>query len=258
MLLRISFFLLLMAHLPACEDYFVVFLVNARQLDYSCSSKFLKTVAKHPSDWSKNGDVGHAWVYLKGDGIIEGGHSGELGVLQPRYMEGVMDNIALGARNPVSYLWCAQCDGFFQEGNGGHAPTYAAKVSLTHEQYAVILAYITNYNYQDYSLTGQQCSSFVCEIAKIAGIYLDDLVTLEIAPTFKHMCMWQDPEYQFLTFSSPDKLELSLKELVREGRAENVLRWYQRSHRKCLGCKIQKLSKTIQMFPGRIVRYTGI
>ena len=52
------------------EEYFVVFLVNARGLDYTDTLKFLKTVAKHPRDGSKNGDVGHAWVYLKGDEIL--------------------------------------------------------------------------------------------------------------------------------------------------------------------------------------------
>lgn len=82
MLRSISLFFLLTAALVASEDPYIVFLVNARQLDYSSFRSVLRTIAKHPSDWSKNGDVGHAWIYLKGDEVIEGGHSGELGLDQ--------------------------------------------------------------------------------------------------------------------------------------------------------------------------------
>src|SRR4051794_20263360 len=66
------------------SDFYLVIFVNARHLDYTDCRSFLYTVAKHPSDRSKTGDVGHAWVYLKGivhgeKVCIEGGHSGELG-----------------------------------------------------------------------------------------------------------------------------------------------------------------------------------
>lgn len=255
MLRKISLLLLICACLEACEDYFVIFLVNARQLDNSCTKNFLKSVAKHPSDWSKNGDVGHAWIYLHGDAIIEGGHSGEFGLEQPRYMEGVMDNIALGAKNPASYLWTTQCDGCFQQGNGGHLPTFAAKVSLTQEQYFEICNFIQNYSFQDYSLTTRQCCTFVREIGEIAGVYLEDQAVLKLdayisisGATYK---FWEDPCYEYLPYGSPDRMEQSLKQLVQEGNAVDVTKWYRSHHRPCL----HNALRTLWNFPSRFVRY---
>lgn len=244
--------------LGAEEEYFVVFLVNARSLDYTNSLKFLKTVAKHPRDGSKNGDVGHAWIYLKGDKILEGGHSGELGELQPCYMEGVLDNCALGANNPVSYLWCGQSDGFFQEGNGGHSPTFAAKVVLTKQQYQSIESFIRTYPFHDYSLTGHQCCTFVREVAYLANLTIEDKVTLEIEPSLRlqgrAFQMWQDPKYRYLTFSSPDRLEVSLKQLVGEGRAEDALQWYRATHQKCLRCRLKQKWEQLVKYPERFWR----
>ena len=69
------------ASLASLEN-FIIFAVDARKLDYSDCSRLLKTMAKHPSDGSKNSDVGHAWIYLKqGDSILQGGHSAERGIL---------------------------------------------------------------------------------------------------------------------------------------------------------------------------------
>lgn len=223
MLRSISLFLLLTATLVASKEPYVVFLVNARKLDYSSFKSLLKTIAKHPSDWSKNGDVGHAWIYLEGDEVIEGGHSGELGIDQPRYMDGVLDNIALGSKNPISYLWCSQCDGFFQKGNGGHRPTTAAKLILNPAQYEAIQRFIQNYPYQNYSLTSHQCCTFVQQIAALADIHLEDKVTVQIHPT-----LWEDPAYASLTFASPDRLEVSLRDQIKKGTMKDVLRWYRR------------------------------
>ena len=83
--------------------------------------------SKHPSDGSKNGDVGHAWIYLQGNVngesiVIEGGHSGELGICQPKYFDGIMNYVEYGYAdsscgemcclrnepNPVKYLWASQ------------------------------------------------------------------------------------------------------------------------------------------------------
>ena len=260
MLRKVSlFFLFVFASVNACEDYFIVFLVNARQLDNACTKHFLKSVAKHPSDGSKNGDVGHAWIYLKGDKILEGGHSGEFGVEQPRYMEGVMDNIALGAKNPASYLWTTQCDGCFQKGNGGHLPTYAAKASLTEEEYLEICAFIQNYPFQDYCLTTRQCCTFVREIGKIAGVQLEDQAVLKLDACIsiggKSYKFWEDPCYEYLPYGSPDQMELSLKKLVANGQAENVTTWYHKNHQPCLRCRFKKAMNTLWNFPSRFVRY---
>jgi hypothetical protein len=212
------------------SDYYIVFLVEARHLDYTEPASFLRTLAKHPSDGSMNGDVGHAWIYLKGDKIIEGGQSGETGEYQPRYWEGVLENVALGAENPAAYLFCDQCDGFFQKGNGGHYPTFAAKFNISREGYLKIEEFIRSYPFQFYSLTKRQCASFLREIGEIFGIVLEDEVELAIPQSMivqgREVVLWRNRKYQTLRFSSPDKLEMSLIKLVREGRGEAALAWY--------------------------------
>lgn len=229
---------------PVCKsDYFLIVFVEARHLDYTDNYSFLKTVAKHPSDGSKNRDVGHAWIYLEGivDGqkvFVSGGHSGELGIIQARYFDGIMNNIDFGCanptkadflcpkieENPVKYLWEVQRDGFFQCGAGKHRPTYAAKINLTAEQFFRILDFIACYNYRDYAITANQCSSFVAQVASLGGLDLDCEVTMEIQPCLnlkgEKLQLWSDPTYSLLTISSPDILERSLMQAVSEGRAE--------------------------------------
>lgn len=221
---------------PSFSDspYYIVFLVNARHLDYSSSHTFLKTIAKHPFDGSMNGDVGHAWIYLKGETILEGGHSGELGIDQPKYWEGVVENIELGSENPIAYLFAPLCDGYFQSGNGGHKPTYAVKVSLTKEEHEMIVDWITHYDFREYALQGAQCASFVTKIAALIGIDLEDQVSVPIDSSIKLAgqvyTLWKDPKYSKICFSSPDCLEKSLMKLVVEGSGEYALGWYQRAY----------------------------
>ncbi|OJV07208.1 MAG: hypothetical protein BGO14_00525 [Chlamydiales bacterium 38-26] len=223
------------------DDYFLVILVEARHLDYSCSRSLFKSLAKHPSDGSKNGDVGHAWIYLEGwmQGrrvVLEGGHSGELGVLQPRYIEGVFMGYEKGTANPISYLWNTQKDGFFQWGSGRHYPTFAAKVSITGQQFKKILKFIELYDYSSYAITGNQCCTFATQIAAFAGLSLDCELTIPIQKFLRigshRISLWKDPLYSQITISSPDALEKSLIEAVHKGEAAYALDWYKRTHQK--------------------------
>lgn len=220
----------------SCEeesDYFLILYVNARHLDYTDNQSLVKTIAKHPSDGSKNGDVGHAWIYLQGvvDGqkvFVEGGHSGELGLYQAKYFEGVMNYIDYGYANPtpmqranprkepnpIKYLWATQTDGFFQEGSGGHTPTFSLRINISKDQFFDLLAFIENYPYRAYSLTSNQCASFVQQVAARVGVSLESEVTISINQKIfigaNQLCLWQDPRYAMLTFSSPDILERSM------------------------------------------------
>lgn len=245
-------------HVPMEEsDYFLVILVDARHLDYTNNYSFLHTVAKHPNG-SKTGDVGHAWIYLQGwiEGcsqrfILEGGHSGETGVLQPKYFDGIMNYNDWGYANPtekqkmnpryepnpIKYLWVTQRDGFFEQGPGIHAPTFAAKVNLSREQFHAILDFMYGeYRYSQYALTGQQCSSFVVKIASLAGLSLESQVSMSIEDKIffrgATVRFWEDPRYSQITFSSPDVIEKSLIQAVKEGRAEYALYWYHTISRK--------------------------
>lgn len=220
---------------PASEfsesDYFLIILVSARRLDYFNSQSFLLTMAKHPSDGSLNGDVGHAWVYLQGKGeCLEGGHSGELGIREPKYFDGIMDLAESGDPNPIRYLGKTLTDGFFQQGSGGHLPTYAVKVDLTKERYEAVREFIENYDYRHYSLARRQCVSFAAEAASLAGLDLEGQVAMRIDQFIRvgkcRIRLWKDSQYSMLAFDSPDMLEKSLMRTVREGRAEYALDWY--------------------------------
>jgi len=202
------------------SDHFLVLLVDAPHLDYSDNRSLMKTMVKHPSTGSKNSDVGHAWVYLEGiqEGkkiIVEGGHSGERGVFQPKYFEGIMNYVEYGYAdpipeqkrnprkepNPIKYLWATQEDGFFEKGAGNHTPTFAAKIDLTPQQFEEILQFIdpSNYHYSHYTLTRAQCSTFVAQVASLAGLTLEHEVTIKIEPTMTlgkgKIPLWTDERY---------------------------------------------------------------
>lgn len=231
--------------------FFLVILVDARHLDYSQTDSLLRTIAKHPSDGSKNGDVGHAWIYLQGmlDGksvSIEGGHSGEMGNIQPKYFEGIMNYVHYGYAhpnknqrqnprnepNPVKYLWTHLKDGFFQKGRGHHIPTYAVKIDLSQSQFEDVLKFMQpeNYFFKNYALTGNQCSTFVAKVAALAGLPLEHSITMNLAQTVafqgQQYILWRDPSYSKITFSSPDIIERSLMHAVAQGQAEYALPWY--------------------------------
>ena len=252
-------FFLSFSPLPAMNEtnYFLVILVNARQLDYTKAHTLFKTMAKHPSDWTKNGDVGHAWIYLRGElngeaVYVEGGHSGELGRTRPKYFVGVMNYYDCGyvdptpeekmnpryEPNPIKYLWASPKDGFFQEGAGGHSPSFAAKIDLTEEQFLSILTFVdpANYNYKDYAITRNQCSSFATSIAALGGLSLEDKVTMKVERSVRiygeDIRLWTDQQYSTITFSSPDILEKSLKKAVADGLAEDATFWYRNNYPK--------------------------
>jgi len=235
------------------SDYQLVILVCARHLDYSKSQALLKTVAKHPQDGSLTGDVGHSWLLLKGpDGVIEGGHSGELGLSEPKYFDGIMDLIEAGDPNPVRYMHASLKDGYFEKGSGGFSPTYAIKKDLTHDQYEKIRSFIARYDYTDYSLTRRQCLLFVQEIARIAGLNLQCHMTVPVGPYVRvgnqFYRVWTDETYSTLELMSPDILEKNMMEAVYQGEAEYALDWYRKYHdqggQKVQWCQLlQRLAK---------------
>lgn len=250
-------------HLSKSDD-FLVLLVDAPGFDTTNAQTLLKSMAKHPRTWNKDSSVGHAWIFIHGRSpegcfYVEGGHSGELGICQPRYVEGVMCNFEEGDPNPISYLWCAQQDGFFQKGAGGHRPTFAIKINITNKQREAILEYIRadHYNYSHYSITANQCCTYAVQAAQIAGLSLEHEVSVEIPEQIKlgkSRCrLWEDPEYSQLCFSSPDRLEASMRRAVKEGYAEDALAWYlrYREKKRCLKCKIKFVWQTILRFPSR-------
>lgn len=215
---------------------FLIVLVDAPHLDYSNTFNLLKSIGKHPRTGCKNGSVGHAWIYLYKDGkIIEGGHSGERGFLQPKYFDGIMDLVEAGDKNPIRYLWAIQRDGFFQQGSGSHQPSLACAIHLNALQYQEIISFLHNYQFKNYCLQGQQCVSLVMQVAALAGLELGGRVSIPVSPVVffngMQIPLWTDRRYSILSFYSPDFLELSMLKALNENRAADALRWY-KSHKK--------------------------
>jgi hypothetical protein len=228
-------------YLPKADwnnPHYLVIYVNARHFDYTNNYSFLNTVAKHPN-------VGHVWIYLQGirNGelvCIYGGHSGERGLCQARYFDGVMNYLDFGCANPTpelldhpqyeanpaKYFWETQNDGYFEWGAGGHKSTYAAKIDLTHAQFEAIFDFVMHYDFSRYSLTENQCSTFAVQAASLAGLELDCEVTIVLEKELylygERVRFWEDPCYSRLTISSPDIVECSLMKAVREGKAQYV------------------------------------
>jgi hypothetical protein len=198
------------------SDYFLDLYVDARHLNYESAQSLLRSIEKTQY-------FGHAWIYVQGLDAnnepiyIEGGHSGELGLFQPKYVDGVWENIEVGCTDPIRYLWEPQCDGFFQWGSGGHRPTSAVRFDLTKEQFNSILEFIYSYPYRNYSIVGNQCVSFVCQVAMLAGAQLNATKTISIEQYVKFhgrsYKLWTHPTYSTITIYSPDALEEELKDL---------------------------------------------
>lgn len=128
--------------------------------------------------------------------------------------------------NPVKYLWEPQCDGYFEPGSGMHRPTFAAKIDLIPAQFERIFEFVRSYDYSNYSITGNQCSSFAAQVASLAGLELECEVTMPIRDELylggECIRFWEDPSYSQLTISSPDIIERSLMQAVRDGKATYV------------------------------------
>lgn len=234
------------------DEFFLVILVDACHLDYTDTFRFFQSVAVPPRTGCRRGELGHAWIYLQGkrkDGtlfVLEGGHSGERTDYPAKYFDGIMNYNDWGYANPtekqmkvpryepnpIKYLWTLRKDGFFQKGSGGHVPTFAAKISLTSQQFEEILSFVkpSQYPYQSYGLMGPQCCSFVVKIARLVGLSLCADTAMQISPAIEFrrawIRLWEDPRYSIIRFSTPDILEKNLMDAVENGDADYALDWY--------------------------------
>jgi len=240
-------------HPPTLSDYSLTIFVDARHLDYTDGDSFLLSLAKHPSDWSKNGDVGHAWICLKGPNrSITGGQTGEREGLT--YTQGVLKGLIKD--NPIAYLHIGRQDGAFEKGSGGHTPTFAAKFHLNREQFEAACQVVKTYSFKHYSLTKSQCTSFATLVAKAAGIKLEDTLSLSFPPELhlqgKTFLLWRNSAYSTLSLPTPDRLEQSLQEKVVAGEAEYALSLHQQ---ESLPNWSQNLWENVIRAPSRLWRF---
>jgi hypothetical protein len=229
--------------------YYLVLLVHAAGLDYQDEKSLLRSLYKRSR--FKGGFLGHSWVLLSG---IENGRQRVVEVgLSPKgegsiqFFRGVLDLAEYGYANPteeqrrhprhepdpISYLWRDHGNGYLQPASEARiSPTYAAKLDLDAAQYRAIRERLDPAlpDHERFQLTGRQCSSFLAEIAALAGVSLRHQVTIPIPRRVevggRQVRLWTDPAYASMTLSSPDVLEQELRRLVAAGGAEDVLAWY--------------------------------
>jgi hypothetical protein len=231
-----------MAPLQAEPDQFIVFLVDAPHLDYSSTQTFFRTLCKHPDTGAKQGQIGHAWVYLQGyrDGVLcqmEGGHSGEVDPEQERYFDALVNAALSGQPNPLALLHQAREDGFFQRGNGAHWPTTAVRLAVDDRQFKRLCQVLEeDYDFQRYHLLKWQCCQLIVTLARELEIDLSGQVEMTIQDHVhlghRRVRLWDDPCWQTLRFDTPDRLEEALQALIVTGEGENALGWYAHSHQK--------------------------
>lgn len=218
-------------------SYQLVVLVDSKQLQYDTASHFFDSLLAQDTSPT----VGHAWILLvRRDDRgkfewIEGGHSGEFGVIAPRYLDQLLHaSQSRCEQDPIQVLFRPLNDGIFERGNGGHMPTCAASFALTKEGYVAIRALLDQesgaYPFNTWSLIELHCVRFVLTCLGRIGIVLDAHCMVQIPQTItvvgQPIRMWSNQRFSCIDVETPEKLEIELQKLVRLGLAQDVLQWY--------------------------------
>lgn len=194
------------------EGYYLHVLTSANDWDFRDSQSFIVSFIKHPA--------GHTWLILESpEQRLEFGHSGNYGVTQPRYHEGVIQRLRDADPNPIAYLWRTMPDGQFEVGNPGHEPTFVWRMPITRHAYQRINEYIMSRKYDQFSLSTYNCGELVTEAAALAGINLTSVIRLTFPPRGQvqghNLLVWTDPQYRVFEIRSMDVLEADLRHLAR-------------------------------------------
>jgi hypothetical protein len=135
-----------------------------------------------------------------------------------------------GDPNPISYLWETMSDGVLEIGNGNRTPTFVWRMPITKRRYELIYGYLTQRNYGQIDVRTSNCIDMVTEAAGLAGINLIHRVRVTFPPEtrvlWKTFRIWTAPEYSIFEYSTPDVLEVDLRQLTRFGIGCDVTAWY--------------------------------
>lgn len=200
------------------DGYYLHILTSANYWDYSDAVTFVYSFVKHP--W------GHTWLILEGPrSRLECGHSGNYGVLRPRYHDGVIQKIKDKEPNPIAYLWETMLDGQFEIGNPGYDPTYVWRMPITGRAHHRIHEYVMKREYRKFNLTTYNCGELVTQAAMLAGINLSSQMRITFPDQGDiqghHLRVWTNPKYGTFELRSMDVLELELRHLARLGIGED-------------------------------------
>jgi len=204
------------------EGYYLYILTEVANWDFSDATSLLLSIWLRP--WA------HAWAILESPGNrLEFGHTGDFGREKPRYHEGVMQRVRDGDPNPIAYLWQTRADGEFL-GKPPRPPTFVWRMPIARRRHQLIYEYVMQRKYEQFGIRSNNCTDMVVETAALAGINLIHRIRLTLPPEMKvwgrTRRVWTDPQYRILEFSTPEVLEVDLRQLAQIGIGSDATEWY--------------------------------
>ncbi len=206
------------------EGYYFYILTDIEgNRDYSNTLSVIMTFKKNPR--------GHSWILLESpQGRLEYGLNGNFGLEKQHYGEGVYQRFRDNHPNPIAYLWEVMNDGKLEIGRPDRPPTFVWRMPITKRRYQLIYEYMTQRKYDQFSLKDNNCVDMVSDAAALAGINLIHRLRLTIPQETKILGKtlrpWTDPQYRILEFSTPDLLQMDLRQLAEFGIGSDVTEWY--------------------------------
>jgi hypothetical protein len=205
------------------EGYSLYIMTEPAHWDFSDATPFLYSILLRPSE--------HSWIILESPrNRLEVGHTGNFGREQPAYHEGVIQRIRDGDPNPIAYVWQTMSDGQFQSGKPSRPPTFAWRMPITRQRHERIHEYVMQRKYDQFGVRTNNCTDLVVEAAALAGINLIHRIHItfpsEVNFLGQTLRAWTDPQYRILEFSTPDVLEVDLRQLAQLGIGSDVTEWY--------------------------------
>jgi len=101
---------------------------------------------------------------------------------------------------------------------------------ITRRRYQLISEYVMQRMYDQFGVRTNNCTDMVAETAALAGINLIHRIRLTLPPEMKvwgrTRRVWTDPEYRVLEFSTPEVLEVDLRQLAQVGIGIDATEWY--------------------------------
>ena len=84
--------------------------------------------------------------------------------------------------------------------------------------------------YEQFGVRTNNCTDMVAETAALAGVNLSHRIRLSLPPEMKvwgrTKRVWTDPQFRILEFSTPEVLELDLRQLAQMGIGSDATEWY--------------------------------
>ncbi len=205
------------------EGYYLYILTEAAKWDFSDAKSILISIWMHP--------YGHSWIILESpDDRMEFGQTGNIGKKKPRYHEGAMKRLDDVHPNPIAYLWETMPDGKLQIGKPDRPPTFVWRMPITRLKYQLIYEHVMNRKYDEFDLRTNNCTDMAAEVAALASVNLIHRIRLTLPPEtevwFLRQRIWKDTKYRILEFSTPEVLEVDLRQLAQFGIGSDYTEWY--------------------------------